>query len=309
MINDRVMHAATYVRAHVYEYAFGIGAFVILVVALWVIFGTPLRGSVSATLIGEDGAVRAVSIQLTDFALGYHTYPRDPSVSLIAAVPAPNGELVAFVTRSRDGQMHVSVGDKGGVTVHSVAEGSVSVPRWSQGGTSLALSKKKSTDDELQTPESWQVVRAVARGDSLLVGSGYKPFPSPSQRTYALTSQGIALLAYSDSEPTLVVASPIPVPLTTPFAVSQDGMRVAWVAPADRSLQVFENVNGYFVPLLLNSKFAPQSLAFSPNGEYLLGTTHTEATSTVHLIRIASESVTAIGELSGYVDLHTWNYE
>lgn len=276
-------------------------------VYVWTVVFSPLSGTVSATLI-ESGVPRAIAFSVHDLSSTYYTFASDPAVSLIAAVPSPTLSKTAFVTRARDGLMRVSIGSPRGDEVTSVLDGTVGVPTWSEDGGSIAVARF-GEEGVAPTPESWVVLRAVSHGDSLSVGRGSQPHPSPNQRTFALTSQGVALLSYSDNEPAIVIASPTRVPITTPFAVSQDGSRVAWVAPADQSLQVFENQNGYFIPLLLSTDIQPQSMVFSENGQYLLGTTYTEATSTLHVIHISSGKVSHVGEMGGYLKLHTWLYD
>lgn len=273
---------------------------------VWYTVTSPYRGTVSGTVISDDGAVRAVKLLVSDRSLEYYTYPGDTRASLVAAVPAPSGGLTAYLTRSRDKKMYVSVDDGVAIRPQAISSEEVSVPQWSQEGTSFAVSKRES---ESEAPEAWTVLRAVKQGDSLVVGSGVRPFPSHNQRTFALTTDGIALLAYSDTNPTIVVASPVPVPVTTPFSVSQDGSRVAWVAPADQSLQVFENVNGYFVPLHISAKSTFRSLVFSPDGRYLIGATHGGATTTLSMVKVSSGRTRLLGEYGGYFELHSWNYE
>lgn len=273
---------------------------------LWYSLMSPLTGTISATNIGTDGSVRAVAVSVKNLSRSYYSYPRDIRVALLAAVPSPQGDSLAYMTRSKDGTMRVLVGQPGTTQLKEIVEGSLSTPRWSGEGLSIAVARR---DGEAHAPDAWTVLRAVKNGDSLSVGRGYKPYPSPNQRTFALSSEGIVLLSYADTEPNVVVASPVPVPESTPFTVSQDGMRVAWVAPADQSLQVFENVNGYFVPLLLKPNFSANSLVFSPTGRHLMTSESTGATSTLRLITVSGGSVSEVGEVPGFLDLHTWIYE
>lgn len=268
-----------------------------------------LSGTVYATVIGTDGTVRSISFNAGSVdEVTYRTFKQDIRRAVISVVPAPHGEQAAFVTRSRGAPPELSIGTPDGDATKVVSVGDVSDPRWSPEGAGIAFSVRDETGDAT-TPEGWEVTRAVPQGDALAVGRGYGPHPSPGQRTYALTSRGIALLAYDDVAPTLVVASPVPVPLSTPFTVSQDGTRLAWVAPADRSLQVFENAGGYFVPLALEKEFIPETMTFSPDGRALLGTTHTEATTTVTLFTISTQRVRTLGTLSGFLRLHAWTNE
>ena len=277
---------------------------------LFVVLTSPLHGFVSATVFDADGTTHAVTIDVTDLTTARAQFAADEKALLIAAVPSPATGKSAFVTRTKGGAMHVSVGDMLGKRVVEIADGSVTTPTWSQDGASIAVAAHDSeATTTLNDPSAWTVLRAVTHGDSLTVGHGYHPFPSQNQRTFALTAGGIVLLSYNDLPPTIIVASPKPVPLSTPFTVSLDGSRVAWVAPADHSLQVFENVNGYFVPLLLKKDSTLQSLVFSPDGAYLLGASQNEATSTLSLVRVKDGVSTNVGDIGGFVKLNTWLYE
>jgi WD40 repeat protein len=289
---------------------FGVVCAVVLgSVVLWLYLVIPIKGTASATLVQSDRSQRAVSITLSTMAWEGYRFRSAERSFIVAAVPSPTNDRVAYVTRTKDKVMRVSVADGDGDGGVEVTSGETGIPSWSPDGGSIAVSRVPDGVTETGVPENWSVVRALPRGDSLEVGRGYRPFPSPNQRTFALTSDGIALLSYSDTEPLLVIASPVPVPLTTPFAVSLDGMRVAWAAPADKSLQVFENVNGYFIPLLLKTDVHPDSLAFSPDGDYLLVSKNTEATSTLSIVRISDGRTRSVGEIGGLVKLHAWLYE
>ena len=280
---------------------------VLLGALLFWLLWTPITGTLAVTVISEDGAVRAATVDVRTLSVDY--YPlSNPQTALIAAVPSPTGVGTAYLTRTREKVMRVSVSTVESADIGAVAAvaPTASVPQWSKEGTSIAFSTQASTTS---APESWTVLRAVKSGDALTVGRGARPYPSPNQRTYALTSRGIALLSYSDVEPTVVVASPVPVPVSTPFAVSQDGMRAAWVAPADKSLQVFENVNGYFVPIALIPGVALQTLVFSPDGKYLIGGEAGDDGTVLKVVHIRREAVSVIGSVPGFLELHAWRYE
>ncbi len=292
-------------------YWLGAALLILLSVLLYFFLQSPLRGFAPGTLIGADGIASAVSLSLTTRTLEPPSVSAGEKASLLAAVPDYTMEKFALLSRTKDGVRHIVITDsKGGKRV-SVKDGTSDVPAWSSDGSSIAFSELNETGSSTNAgdPDQWLVLRAVPNGNSLVVGRGYHPHPSSGQRTIALTSTGIALISYSDAKPTVVVASPTFVPITTPFAVSEDGMRVAWVAPADHSLQVFENKNGYFVPLLLTHALEPRTMAFSPDGSYLLGTTYSGATTTVSLITVSGGKVSTVGAYPGYLKLHTWLYE
>lgn len=287
------------------------GIFVLVVLGgiLWYYLASPLTGFVAVTTISEDGSARALRINLEDFSETAYTFNGNPAATALLAVPSPALDKIIFVTRARNEPRTLSITEADGsqaVTIHS---GQVESPSWSPDGGSIAFAVRDEVTEGSGSPEDWRIFRAVRNGDLLPVGNGFRPYPSPHQRTFALTNEGISLLSYSDSEPSLVIASPVFVPETTPFAVSQSGTRVAWVAPADHSLQVFEDVNGYFVPVSLSTDIAPQSLVFSPNGRYLLGTTHTATSTTLHLVTASNGTTKVVAELPGYVILNAWRYE
>ncbi len=288
------------------------GAFVLVVVLgiAWYYLASPLVGTVSATQVLESGAARAVRISLDDLVLSGYGYASNQNATALLAVPSPALDRAVFVTRARGEARSLSIAAPDGSGAVVVIEGEVATPSWSPDGGSIAFSRfDGDTEGATGSPEEWTVFRAVRSGDVLSVGKGFRPFPSRHQRTFALTNNGVALLSYNDAEPTLVIASPVPVPASTPFAVSQDGTRVAWVAPADHSLQVFEDVNGYFIPIIVTKDIVPQSLVFSPNNRYLIGTTNTGATTTLNLITVSSGRIRAVHEFPGFLELHAWRYE
>ncbi len=277
-------------------------------IGFWYYFGSPLTGFVSATVIDEDGAIRAVRISLDSNDVSGFPFLSNLNAATIASIPSPTLDKSVFITYERGQSRVLSIANPDGTNAVAITEGEIEDPSWSPDGSSIAFARLDS-QAEYGIPEEWTVFRAVRNGDVLSVGKGYRPFPSPHQRTYALSSEGIVLLAYNDLEPSLVVASPKPVPLSTPFSVSADGMRLAWVAPADGSLQVYEDINGYLVPLLLLPDSKAQSLVFSPTGKHILVASHSGVFTTIELITISSGRTKVVSTFPGFMKLHTWRYE
>jgi WD40 repeat protein len=279
----------------------------LLVIALGIYFGlSDERDLVSVTIIDETGGVRAEELDLDSDTVSPYSSTNIQPAKLIAAVPSPSRDALALLTKTKDVEQ-ISI-EAHGMTTHVVG-GVLDLPSWSSDGQSIAFSMLESETSDPSVPESWSVMRRTAAGELLFVGKGFHAFPSQNQQTFALTSGGISLLSYGDVSPRLIVASPAPVTMVTPFAVSPDGMRVAWVSPADKSLQVFENSNGIFVPVLVTSDVRPGSLVFSPDGTRLLIASYTETMTVLSMVKIPSGRVSSVGERPGVVKLHAWRYE
>ena len=281
----------------------------IIGILLWYFLQSRLVGDIAVSVINVDGTVGAQIIHLSDFAIADVPNPFDETSRVLAAVPSPDGAHLAFLSLTRDGIRHVSLWSGEGAPI-PVFDGINEAPSWSADSKSIAFASltTSTSSQSAGNPDSWRAMRAVLNGASLQVGTGFRPYPSSKQGTFALTSAGIALLSYREATPRIVVESPAPVLTSTPFAVSTDGMRVAWVAPADRSLQVFENQNGFFVPVLLKSDYQPTSIAFSPDGAYLIGAVITDATSTISAIAVNGGAVRTLGTLAGRAKILSWNY-
>lgn len=275
-------------------------------VAAWFLFNQSVPGTVIASVTTEDGLVRAVVVDLEKQELQFVPAQNEQTL-LMAAVPSPNGAFVAEVSRVRGEPRLLSIVSADGRERVEVERGDVETPVWSSDGGSVAFAVRMQQDAML--PEAWSVHRALRAGTSFEVGTGYHPFPGRGQETLALSSSGVALLTSFETPPTIVIASPVPVPASTPFAVSPRGTRVAWVAPADRSLQVFERREERFVPILLATTTAPQSIVFSENGNYLLGATYQGATTTLVRISLVDGALEDAGAYTGLLKLHTWTYE
>ena len=77
---------------------------------------------------------------------------------------------------------------------------------------------------------------------------------------------------------TLLLASAVPANPRTPFAISQDGTRVAWRNPSDGSLQIFVASNDTFIPIATHPTVRPTSLAFTTEGTLVAAVREAEAT-------------------------------
>ena len=71
----------------------------------------------------------------------------------------------------------------------------------------------------------------------------------------------------------LLVATPIAALSKAPLAVWGEATRLAWINPADHSLQVFErNSRGTYLPIYLNNDFKVNSIGFTEDGSILVFT-------------------------------------
>ena len=87
--------------------------------------------------------------------------------------------------------------------------------------------------------------------------------------TISLAADGI-VRGGGDSKSTLVAAV-VPPDRFTLLAVWKNGAKIAWVNPADHSVQVFEsNGRGMYVPVFLGGKLLANSLTFSEDGSALV---------------------------------------
>lgn len=283
-----------------------LGVVVLATLGLWL--GVPGTGGgvVAATQTLENGAIRAVSVDLGSGTVTPATFASDNTALVIAAVPNLRGTATAFVTRAKGAPRTLSIAAPDGSSAVTLFTGEVELPTWSQDGRSVAFAVRSSSSLPGDAPEGWQAQRGVLSGDTLLAGIGYHPYPAAGQQTFALTSSGVVLLTLPDTPPTIVVASPVQVFANTPFAVSQDGTRLAWVAPADHSLQVFEYKDARVTLLLLSTAVAPDSLTFSPDGKEVLGASYTTSSTTLTSISVDGGTLTDRGVYDGFLKLHVW---
>ena len=140
----------------------------------------------------------------------------------------------------------------------------------------------------------------------MVVGHGIHPYPLEGNKTAALTNAGIVSVSTFDQAPVVLVASAVPVN-DAAMTVSSDGNRIAWVNPADHSLQVFQkDPAGTYLPVLVSKNFPATSLTFSPDAQYLLGAMPADSTSTLSLLQIAHGAVEKVGTIPGAAKVTAW---
>lgn len=102
----------------------------------------------------------------------------------------------------------------------------------------------------------------------------------------------------------LLVASPVQATQRTPLAVWNDATRVAWVNPADQSLQIFEkNATGAYLPVYLNSDAYVGSMRFTDDGAKLVFASHGLDTTDFYVIDLPHGSVTSVATLDGVASI------
>ncbi|MBU6310598.1 hypothetical protein KGO06_01540 [Patescibacteria group bacterium] len=101
---------------------------------------------------------------------------------------------------------------------------------------------------------------------------------------------------------TLLLASAVPANPRTPFAVWQEGARIAWRNPADGSLQIFADQNGAYQPVAVIPEIRPSSLAFTEQTGTLLAAVIDANATTVYRIDVGREPTT-IATFTGLVTL------
>lgn len=130
--------------------------------------------------------------------------------------------------------------------------------------------------------------------------------PAPSfsdESTLTLDVQGIAALG-SDGTRTLLVASPVPPSARTPFVQSADRTRLAWVSPADDSIQIFERTErGAYVPLTLITSERANSLAFTPDGTVLAFARVESEETHIFAIELGADRAHLVAQLPGFATL------
>lgn len=117
--------------------------------------------------------------------------------------------------------------------------------------------------------------------------------PTP-EGTVSVDSSGI-ILTNASGKKTIVASAAVPRD-HTPIAVSKSGDMVAWVAPADRSLQIFRrSAKGVYMPIHLGPKSQVASLAFTPDGAYLVTTLATiDAGTEIRALNLTTGASTTI---------------
>ena len=99
----------------------------------------------------------------------------------------------------------------------------------------------------------------------------------------------------------LLVATPVAAFGRTPLAVWKDATRIAWVNPADRSLQVFErNSRGTYLPLYLNKDIHANSLGFTEDDTVLVVTKLGSENTEIMTVTLSTGAVQSVSSVSGF---------
>ncbi len=102
----------------------------------------------------------------------------------------------------------------------------------------------------------------------------------------------------------VLVASPVSPFLNTPLSVWGDGARVAWVNPADRSVQVFvRSERGAYLPGYLNRDFRANSLGFTDDGSTLVLGKIAGDTTEIHSIKLSNGRMQHITTVPGFASV------
>ena len=127
-----------------------------------------------------------------------------------------------------------------------------------------------------------------------------------SDGTYiTLSSAGIVRKNDTDGSESLLVATPVaPVMARTPLAVWGDGLRIAWVNPADHSLQVFaKNARGAYLPIFASGNVIANSVLFTEAGDTVVLTRIANDETEVFAIDLASGQMTRVKTMQGFATL------
>jgi hypothetical protein len=118
-----------------------------------------------------------------------------------------------------------------------------------------------------------------------------------------IDSAGIVRKNMADAESaTVLVASAVPVSARTPLSVWGDAERIAWVSPADGSIQVFErNSQGAYLPIYLNTGMQVSSLQFTEDGASLVVSKIEDEQSLIASISLATGDVEPVATIPGFV--------
>lgn len=120
-----------------------------------------------------------------------------------------------------------------------------------------------------------------------------------------LDKEGIVRLAGgSKGQKSVLVASVAPPPARTPLAVWNKGARIAWVNPADGSLQVFEKTSfGSYAPIALYAGVFANSIGFTEEGTVLAYAILGESSTDVYAFNLESQTITRVTTLEGLASI------
>jgi hypothetical protein len=102
----------------------------------------------------------------------------------------------------------------------------------------------------------------------------------------------------------VLIASPVAPTLRTPLTVWGEADRVAWMSPADGSVQVFaRSERGAYLPVLLNHEIRPNSLGFSDDGNFLVAGVMRKVSTDFYALNLQNNKVSHVGTISGLVSV------
>jgi hypothetical protein len=109
----------------------------------------------------------------------------------------------------------------------------------------------------------------------------------------------------------ILIASTVPPTDRTPLAVWNDGEKIAWVNPADSSLQIFaKNSRGTYLPVYLAKDVKVSSLGFTEDGTILAFTTLSvqksgEAATEISAVDLVTPTLTSVSTMNGFISIIT----
>ena len=159
--------------------------------------------------------------------------------------------------------------------------------------------------------ESKKMTKNESADANLIVSPSSKLYEQPDGSVIGLTPAGV-VMADTQNRTSVLIASTVAPTLQTPLAVWSDGERIAWLNPADNSIQVFQrSERGAYIPILLNATLVPSSIGFTEDGTVLVATktiVQKDGKSSTDLFAIKiqpSSSVKLLGSVSGFATIVT----
>lgn len=108
----------------------------------------------------------------------------------------------------------------------------------------------------------------------------------------------------ADQSFSLLVASTVSPSPRTPLAIWHDGQRIAWLNPADGSLQVYEKTpRDTYAPLLVQKDLLPSSIQFSEDGNTLILTKLSAGMTDFYTLTLRSGEVQKRTSVTGFATL------
>lgn len=102
----------------------------------------------------------------------------------------------------------------------------------------------------------------------------------------------------------LLVASPVAPTLGTPLSVWGEADKVAWMSPADGSIQVFSrSVRGAYLPQYLTHDIRPDSLGFTEDGKVLVASRIEGGKTIFYALALNSQAIVKVASVSGYASV------